>query len=190
MMIKVIPFALGDAAEKHPDCCLYVSKTLTDAVREELPSEPKITLSIGSGSCLFEALLTAPGSQCIECVELETLRETDKYMIEEAMHYVAGMHSLCERAGHTDAWLFVYPRNPALVSRYIERFGNGRVEKIFWLGPRQDWDDLVLNLAEQSYAAFRAPYQRYNQAVVEWEVFGIIEKRKDFLHLNDFIESL
>jgi len=187
-MVKAIPFEPGDKARKHPDCCLYLSKSLVDAVWEDLPPEPKITLSIGSGSGLLEAILTAPGNKCIECVELETLREIDKYIAEKAMHYVSGMQSLCERAGHADAWLFVYPRDPALVSRYIERFGNGSVGKIFWLGPRQDWDDLVVKLAEQNHAAFHSPYQRH--AVVGWEVYGVIEKRKDLLHLNRLIESL
>lgn len=37
--------------------------------------------------------------------------------------------------------MFVYPRDPRLVSRYIERYGGENVEVVVWLGPRVDWVD-------------------------------------------------
>lgn len=35
--------------------------------------------------------------------------------------------------------MFVYPRDPKLVSRYIDTYGGGNLEIIVWLGPKVDW---------------------------------------------------
>jgi hypothetical protein len=57
------------------------------------------------------------------------------------MHVAAGAWDLYSRAKQAKAWMFVYPREPKLVARYIEMYGGGNVEVIVWLGPRVDWVD-------------------------------------------------
>lgn len=57
------------------------------------------------------------------------------------MHVAAGAWDLYSRAKQAAAWMFVYPREPKLVARYIEIYGDEGVESIVWLGPRVDWVD-------------------------------------------------
>lgn len=57
------------------------------------------------------------------------------------MHVAGGAWDLYARAQQAAAWMFVYPRDPRLVSRYIERYAAENVEVVVWLGPRVDWVD-------------------------------------------------
>lgn len=65
----------------------------------------------------------------------------NRFLPEERMHTVAGGWGLCARARDAAAWMFVYPRDPALVSKYLDQFADGAVERVLWLGPRYDWAD-------------------------------------------------
>lgn len=60
------------------------------------------------------------------------------------MHVVGGGWALCPSAQHAAAWMFVYPRDPSLVTKYIQTHGDGSVEMVVWLGPRVDWGDYEL----------------------------------------------
>lgn len=116
-------------------------------------------LSIGSGSGLLEALFLAYlNSQCqrsgfdhalvnIEGVEVQQLGMRDhvnSYLPEQAIHTVRGSWDVTSRLQDSDvtALMFVYPRQPALISQYIKSIAeqNLKVETIVWLGPMADWE--------------------------------------------------
>ncbi|KAJ9422160.1 hypothetical protein QL093DRAFT_2306159 [Fusarium oxysporum] len=125
---------LQGAPIRTPDC--YHAKRETPTV-----------LSIGSGSGLLEALFLAYiNSQRqrsssdhamvnIEGVEVQQFGMRDhvnSYLPEQAIHTVRDVTAL----------MFVYPRQPALISRYMKVIAEQglKVEAIVWLGPMVDWE--------------------------------------------------
>jgi hypothetical protein len=82
------------------------------------------------------------------------------------MHVAAGAWDLYSRAREAKGWMFVYPREPKLVSRYIETYGEGDVKIIVWLGPKVDWPDYEPCFRRSSFAELEvleedglAPYE-------------------------------
>ena len=63
----------------------------------------------------------------------------NRYIAEEAMNIVGGGWDLCSDAQMASAWMFVYPRDPKLITKYIDTYGDQTVELIVWLGPTADW---------------------------------------------------
>ncbi|KAB8260449.1 hypothetical protein BDV32DRAFT_149417 [Aspergillus pseudonomiae] len=135
---------LTTTPQAFPTCCLSISTPLLETLTSLLPKKPDYTVSIGSGSGLLEALLTHTNASLqIEGVEVNPA--VNRYIAEQDMHVVTGTWDLlASRVPGAKAWMFVYPREPKLVDRYIEAFGKeGVVEVILWLGPRADWADYV-----------------------------------------------
>ncbi|KAL4956798.1 hypothetical protein BDW69DRAFT_68074 [Aspergillus filifer] len=124
-----------------PNCCLSLSIPLLSRLSTTLPKLPDLTLSIGSGTGLVEALIThLYPNVSVEGVEVNS--SVNLYIAEECMNTVAGTWDLLPRAAQAKAWMFVYPREPKLVTKYIETYENeGKVEMLLWLGPRADWPD-------------------------------------------------
>lgn len=140
MDLTQISSQLSSSPSRFPDCCLSISTTLLTTLTNLLPKRPAFTLSIGSGSGLLERLLSHTNAETsVEGVEVAST--VNRYIAEEDMHVAAGAWDLYSRAKQANAWMFVYPREPKLVSRYIEIYGGGNVEVIVWLGPRVDWVD-------------------------------------------------
>ncbi|KAI9927495.1 hypothetical protein ASPWEDRAFT_118965 [Aspergillus wentii DTO 134E9] len=139
MDISQISTQLSPSPRNFPGCCLAISHTLTTYLSSLLPQKPAFTLSIGSGSGLLEALISHnhPNTQ-VEGVEVNS--SVNAYIAEQDINVVNGTWDLHPRAGLAQAWMFVYPREPGLVKRYIEMYG-GAVDMIVWLGPRADWED-------------------------------------------------
>lgn len=75
----------------------------------------------------------------VEGVEVNST--INRYIAEEDMNVVGGGWDLYSRAQQAEAWMFVYPRDPKLIARYIDTYGDQAVELIVWLGPRVDWAD-------------------------------------------------
>jgi hypothetical protein len=140
MDLTQISSHLSTSPTRFPDCCLSISSTLLTTLTNLIPKKPAFTLSIGSGSGLLEALLShSNASISVEGVEVAST--VNRYIAEEDMHLAGGAWDLYSRAQQAAAWMFVYPRDPRLVSRYIERYGGENVEVVVWLGPRVDWVD-------------------------------------------------
>lgn len=119
------------------DCCLGLSSHLLGQLEQLLPSSG-LTLSVGSGTGLLEALLQKHAPQmAIEGVEVTP--KINKYLRSEHVNVVGGTWDLCSKASEASALLFVYPREPKLVTRYLQL--SGRVPCILWMGPRVDWPD-------------------------------------------------
>lgn len=125
---------------RHPDCCLSLSRGILGSIIEGLPEESLI-LSIGSGTGLLETLLMQKDDKVIiQGVEVNST--VNKWLSSDQLHVVKGTWELCQEAQDAETWLFVYPRNPTLVTKYITEYGSSRNLKcIIWIGPTLDWND-------------------------------------------------
>ena len=120
-----------------PDCCSSLSVSLLKRLASLLPPEPALTLSIGSGSGLLEALLLHQRPKLdLKAVEVPTT--DNKYMPVDRLQIVNGYRDLCELAADASAWMFVYPRDVWLLREYVRVFGGQKCRLIIWIGPRAD----------------------------------------------------
>lgn len=130
---------LTEKATVYSGCCLGLSTPLVAHLHSLLPPAPALTLSIGSGFGLLEALLVAaPYSSNIVGVEVEP--SPNKYLRAARHRTVYGTRFLDPLAAQALAWLFVYPKRVELVSEYVTAYGRDRVQTIIWAGPQADWD--------------------------------------------------
>ena len=136
---------------RFPDCCLAISTTFLEKLSALLPQTPKYTLSIGSGSGLLESLL-AHRDRNIAVQGVEVNSTVNRYITEENMHVVNGGWGLYSAAEGAAAWMFVYPRDPKLISKYIDTLDNEITEEIVWLGPKVDWGDYEERIRQSSFS--------------------------------------
>lgn len=147
---------LSETATRHADFCLSISTklihTLTAILTANAPdSNNNLILSVGSGSGLLEAhllnhLTSLPNSkskftvQGVEVRSSPTAAPVNKYLPEHHSATVRGTWELSPLLDSADTLLFVYPRDPGLLDRYLAaRPASLRV--ILWLGPRADWEE-------------------------------------------------
>ncbi|OOF89908.1 hypothetical protein ASPCADRAFT_212396 [Aspergillus carbonarius ITEM 5010] len=140
MDIASISSQLSPSPKAFPDCCLDISSTLTAYLAGLLPSTPAFTISVGCGSGLLEALI-AYRHPNTHIIGVEVALSVNRYLSEPDIDVVSGTWDLYSRAAQATAWMFVYPREPKLVTKYLETYGHGSVQLIVWLGPRADWAD-------------------------------------------------
>ncbi|KAF4944884.1 hypothetical protein FSARC_14554 [Fusarium sarcochroum] len=142
---------------RFPDCCLSLSTKLLQILTNKfsnttLSGETPTVLSIGSGSGILEAFLLAQLNNSssakfnIEGVEVQQTsgkEPVNKYLPEQAIYTVRGTWDVVTRLQEPDvrALMFVYPRQPALVSAHTKAIAEQglNVEVIVWLGPMADW---------------------------------------------------
>ena len=124
-------------------------------LRSLLPKAPALTLSIGSGFGLLEALLLAGPARdwgqegregdespnTVVVVGVEVAPSSNTYLPATHHRTVHGSRFLDPLAAEANALLFVYPRRVALVSEYMAAHGCGNLHTIIWAGPHADWDD-------------------------------------------------
>jgi hypothetical protein len=125
----------------YSGCCLALSTLLIKYLRSLLPPPPTLTLSIGSGFGLLEALLLASPPPSMRIVGVEVEPSPNVYL--GAAHHctVQGTRFLEPLAAVAATWLFVYPRRVGLISEYLDEYGRGKVGHIIWVGPQADWDE-------------------------------------------------
>ncbi|KAI1618349.1 hypothetical protein EDD37DRAFT_606290 [Exophiala viscosa] len=134
----------------HSDCCLGLSTTLVQCILDILhPKIPSLqipalpVLSIGSGTGLFEALLTTlspRGTIEVHGVEVSSSSSANKYLSLHLRHTVPTTFTLYDDATHFPVWIFVYPRDPRLVRVYLElAAASGRQVTLIFLGPKADF---------------------------------------------------
>lgn len=146
---------LNDTPTRHPDFCLSISTKLTHTLKTIVTtngpdSNDNLILSVGSGSGLLEAhllkhltSLPTPTStftvQGVEVRSSSTAAPVNRYLPEQHSATVRGTWELSPLLDAADTLLFVYPREPGLVTRYLDaRPASLRV--VLWLGPRADWE--------------------------------------------------
>ena len=121
-----------------PACCSSLSLSLIQHLASLLPPDPALTLSVGSGTGLLEALLLYQRPTLdLKAVEVPS-SNSSKYMPVDRLRIVNGYRDLCDLAADASAWMFVYPRDTWLLQEYVRAFGEQKCELIIWIGPRAD----------------------------------------------------
>ena len=134
----------------HADCCLAISRRLLDTLTSILLHAPRQVLSIGSGTGLLEDTLLRYSSGTINLIGVEVSPTVNKYLPESNLHVVNGTWAMYPDAHLAAAWVFVYPREPKLLNRYLSAQAHGALETIVWLGPRSDWSDFAPTLESRN----------------------------------------
>lgn len=151
MDISDISNQLEKFPKRFPDCCLGISTTLIAHITALLPKNPDFTISIGSGSGLLEGLI-AHCDENVTVAGVEVDSTINRYISEEDMNIVGGGWGLCSTAQQAKAWMFVYPRDPKLITKYIDTYGSQAVDLIVWLGPRVDWPDYEPQFSQSRFS--------------------------------------
>ena len=137
---------LTGSAAQVPDCCVGLSLPLLDTLVSRLPVQPALILSIGSGLGLLEALLLHKTSGTLNIFGVEVPSCDNKYLPMKRALVVQGTASIHPDAMLASTLMFVYPRQPSLVARYLESSIDGALEQVIWLGHRNDWADVDMLL--------------------------------------------
>lgn len=182
---------LNDTPGRQPDFCLSISNklihTLTTILITTGPdSNNNLVLSVGSGSGLLEAhllkhLTSFPEStstftiQGVEVRSPPTAAPVNKYLPEQHSATVRGTWELSPLLDAADTLLFVYPREPGLVTRYlVARPASLRI--VLWLGPRADWE--VFGGCLQGLEGFGDVdiIEGENAGVAEFEMIAVVRR--------------
>ncbi|KAF2455987.1 hypothetical protein BDY21DRAFT_65284 [Lineolata rhizophorae] len=121
-----------------PDLCVRVSLPLIQVLAGIMAKKPAFNLSVGCGSGLLEALLLSADSS-LDVVGVEVSPDINHYLPPRCLEVVPGTWTCSEKAGLASCWLFVYPRDPRLLSRYLSVYGAAEVQIVIWIGARLDW---------------------------------------------------
>lgn len=163
-IMNPLAIKLKEEPIRHADCCLSLSSKLLDTLTaifsdRGLAGRRRTVLSIGSGTGLLETLWLAhiesqsqsddaSAGLVIEGVEVHQLGSrapANKYLPEQAINTVRGTWELSSRLQDQDVsgLMFTYPRQPGLVTRYIESVIKTKliIGVVIWLGPLADWDE-------------------------------------------------
>ncbi|KAJ7271291.1 hypothetical protein B0H12DRAFT_1200294 [Mycena haematopus] len=136
---------LTASASRHSSSCASLSLPLLDLLDAVMPPPPALTLSVGSGPGLLEALLLqrhphrcSPRSFLgVDVAQTPApAHPVNRFLPTANTALVPGTWAVAPEAGSAEGLLFVYPRQPALVHAYLER--GTRVRTVVWIGPRCD----------------------------------------------------
>ncbi|KAH8674013.1 hypothetical protein BX600DRAFT_223350 [Xylariales sp. PMI_506] len=123
----------------YPQCCLSLSQAVLQDIANQLPQDGSLVLSVGSGSGLLESLLQNAYPE-LDIEGVEVAHSINRFLPEKRINIVKGSWSVCHRAADATVLLFVYPRIPQLLSRYINAFRSS-LRALLWLGPVADWPE-------------------------------------------------
>ncbi|KAK1752216.1 hypothetical protein QBC47DRAFT_390017 [Echria macrotheca] len=140
---------------RHPQSCASISRPLLSFLNSVLPNPPHLTLSIGSGPGLLEALLlhhhpSRAGTEPVSFLGVEvsttapgSTRPVNRFLPEQNAATVGGTWALAATQAVEEAagLVFVYPRDGELIRRYLD--AGRRVEVVVWVGPRCDLDSMT-----------------------------------------------
>ena len=129
----------------HPDSCTSLSLHLLRTLRDLLAPSTSITLSIGSGTGLLEALLLHHFPS-LDIAGVEVSATVNKYLSEPKLHVVNHTSALCPAAEGASALLFVYPRDGKLIENYVREYGGRSMQSVLLIIPQADYDDIVKGL--------------------------------------------
>lgn len=178
-------FLLSDKPQHHPDCCLSLSIPLLCTVRRyaqhvcRSTDDEVLLLSIGAGTGLFESYLKADftrnGLNSVKVEAVEVQSAVIPYLPADLVHRVLGSWGISNQAHRARILLFVYPRDPHLVRKYLHEFG-GSVQYVLWFGPRIDW----VEYEDMSYyaAVFEHPVILEHAGLASYELAAAFENKK------------
>ncbi|KAK0641367.1 hypothetical protein B0T16DRAFT_214061 [Cercophora newfieldiana] len=140
---------------RHPQSCVSLSLPLLSLLDRTFPPPPALTLSVGSGPGLLEAALlhhyphraTTPTSfYGIEVATDPNSVPVNRFLPEPNSLVVSGTWAVATEAKEAEGLLFVFPRQPGLIQRYLE-VGKG-VQVVVWIGPWCDEEEMCRPLKE------------------------------------------
>ena len=135
----------AEAISQYADCCAGISQTLLIAIKERLPQDMAMILSVGCGSGRLEALLLDFASQRDErhlnLYGVEVPSCIVKHLPEERVLRVPNSESVHPDGVFASTLMFVYPRSTSLIALYLEAFVIGALEQVIWLSHRSDWPE-------------------------------------------------
>ncbi|KAJ7824755.1 hypothetical protein B0H14DRAFT_3088706 [Mycena olivaceomarginata] len=129
---------LTASTSRHPFSCASLSLPLLDLLDAVLPPPCELTLSVGSGTGLLEALFLQrhphrSSSDSFLGVEVSQTRPINRFLPEANTAVVPGTWAIAP--SEAEGLMFVYPRQPGLVRVYL---GQGtRLRTVVWIGPRE-----------------------------------------------------
>lgn len=182
---------LSDDAVRHPGFCLSISTGLVHLLSSVLNSctadhQPTLVLSVGSGTGLLEAHLDAHWSENPDChitiegVEIRTAEDAkpvNKYLPEDKHSTVRRTWELSPRIPEAGALMFVYPREPGLITKYLQaaqETPNGLLSIAIWLGPKADWE--VFEPCMTNVPGFGKPELLQGFGMAEFEMMAYIRR--------------
>ncbi len=134
---------VSDEPKLFPGCCAGLSRPMLKTLASRLPRHPAMVLSIGCGSGLLEGLLLLLDTdEKVNVYGVEVAACVNKHLPERRLLRVPSTSSLHPEAWLASTLLFVYPRQPTLLTRYIENFVHGALEQVVWFGHRSDWPEI------------------------------------------------
>lgn len=132
---------LSECPSLHHDCCTSLSTKFVSRLASILPGSPALTLSIGSGSGLLEALLL--NQRCdIRIQGVEVSSSVNSYLAKESICVVNGTWDLCPLAKEAKVWMFCYPKDIGLIGKYAQAFEESSTGFCIWIGPIADFYEL------------------------------------------------
>ena len=169
--------AITETPRYFPDCCCSISKGLLRTLGNILADASGYVISIGCGSGILEALLSIwlerQTHSPILGLEVEGRKITA--LPENLARYVPGTYAIHPLAEVASIWIFVYPREPGLLRKYLSEYGHREVKKIIWLGPRADWLAFVHVVNENKDWAFTKMID--GSGIASYELLIVLYKR-------------
>lgn len=134
---------------RHPASCASLSLPLLSLLDRVLPAPPSLTLSVGSGPGLLEALFldAYPSRTAIAPVisfygvEVASSTTVNRFLPEQNALEVAGTWAVAKEVEEARGLMFVYPRQKGLIQTYLHK-GAG-VDMVVWIGPRCDVEEMT-----------------------------------------------
>jgi hypothetical protein len=166
--------SLTDKAALYSGCCLALSTPLLDHLHSLLPASPRLSLSVGSGFGLLEALLLAE-PYCSRVVGVEVEPSSNLYLPPTHHRIVHGSRFLEPLAAEAPTWLFIYPRRVGLLAEYMSEYGRGQVDRIVWAGPQADWDDYKACFGEEWTVQTQSADEAGGRA---WELLAVAYRQR------------
>ena len=140
---------LSESPRQLSDCCAGISKPLIHLLVDRLQRGPGRILSVGCGAGRLEAtLIEASGSLDLYGVEVPSC--ATKHLPDDRILRVTGTTSVHASAQSASTLMFIYPRDPSLVAKYIAAGVNGGMKQVMWLGHRSDWPDFEPAMVENT----------------------------------------
>ncbi|KAF4121863.1 hypothetical protein GMORB2_1703 [Geosmithia morbida] len=120
--------------------------------------------------------------QGVEVSSSPSSPEPNVYLPEPLRHSVRGTWAVSQMLGSPDvaALMFVYPRQPDLLTRYIQAAnldvhgGEGNVEALAWLGPTVDWPLFGQCFADQHVERLVGA----EAGLQDYEMMAVIRRRR------------